>query len=47
MGVIDAKNNWFGTQFVEFVEPYLLGSIEYDPVLDNGDDVSSDIGFQN
>lgn len=47
MGIVDAKSNWFGTPFNEFIEPYLLGSIDYDPTLDNGDDVSSDIGFQN
>jgi hypothetical protein len=47
MGTIDATNNWFGTPFVEFIEPSLLGQIDYDPALVDGTDVSGDIGFQN
>jgi hypothetical protein len=47
MGTIDATNNWFGTPFVEFIEPALLGQIDYDPALVDGTDVSGDIGFQN
>jgi hypothetical protein len=45
-GVVDARQNWFGTPFVEFFEPLLLGQVDYDPTLENGNDTSSAIGFQ-
>lgn len=46
VGTIDARQNWFGTPFLEFFEPMLLGQIDYDPSLENGDDMSTDTGFQ-
>ena len=47
VGTIDARQNWFGTQFLEFFEPLLLGQIDYDPSLESGIDISTDTGFQN
>jgi hypothetical protein len=46
VGTIDARQNWFGTPFIEFFETMLLGQIDYDPSLENGDDMSAARGFQ-
>ena len=47
VGTIDARQNWFGTPFLEFFEPMLVGQIDYDPTLENGIDISTATGFQN
>jgi hypothetical protein len=46
-GTIDARSNWFGTPFIELIESKFLGQVDYDPSLENGTDVSTDVGFQN
>jgi hypothetical protein len=46
-GTIDARSNWFGTPFIELIESKFLGQVDYDPSLEDGTDVSTDVGFQN
>ena len=46
-GTIDALSNWFGTPFIEFIEAKILGQVDYDPSLEDGTDLSTDVGFQN
>ena len=46
-GTIDAVSDWFGTTCIVLIKSKILGQVDYDPSLEDGTDLSTDVGFQN